>query len=78
MNIPKEIILYPHGKRDHKLYFGVNNKYIGIAEMDIDGFYSFYPEENSRGWSSYGLGLIKETLDVLNEEWNNHIKENLK
>ena len=78
MSIPKEIITQEFGKRDYKIYFSVNHKHLGNAVMDIDGYYLFYPEENNRGWSSYGLNLVKDTIDALNEEWNNHIKTNLK
>jgi len=56
-----------------------NTKYLGMAEMGVDGFYNFYADDSNKGyWSSYSLRLIADKLDELNKEWSDYIKENLK
>jgi len=59
-------------------HFYFNNKYLGDAEQDESGFYSFWIDKSNNGcWTSYSLKLIAGKLDELNKEWNSKILNSL-
>ena len=48
-----------------------NKKEIGSFELDADGTYYFYTDNNG-GWTSYSLEMVAEELDKINkpfEDW---------
>lgn len=62
----------------YQVIFTENDKFLGMFERDIDGY--FYFAENNRVsgyWSSYVLRAIADKLDEINKDWDEQIKRDL-
>ena len=56
--------------------FSDNGKEIGSFQLDVNGYYYFYTdEETSGGWESYSLREIADELDKVNKPYRNSIEE---
>ena len=56
--------------------FSDNGKEIGSFQLDVNGYYYFYTdEETSGGWESYNLREIADELDKTNKPYRNSIEE---
>lgn len=54
-----------------------NGKKLGQFYMEVDGYFVFQPDITNGGfWNEYTLKLILKKLEELNQEWDNHIKDN--
>lgn len=74
----EHLTLKPEGKNQYLVYFDPNGKCIGLFSMDVDGYYYFWPNNDSGCWGSYGLIVIADALDILNKPHDNQIKEYFK
>jgi len=72
-NYKKEVI-FCSDKADKT---GMEGKSIGTFEMDVDGFYYFWANEDGGCWSEYSLKLILESLKTINKPWNDQIQNDL-
>jgi hypothetical protein len=53
-------------------------KVLGTFEMDVDGYFYFWRNENLKGYDSSDLlRKIADKLDEVNKEWDEHLKNNL-
>ena len=53
-----------------------NNKEIGSFQMDSDGSYYFWVNEEASGcWTAYNLGEIAKLLDEVNMPYNNQVSD---
>ena len=57
---------------------GKSQKSIGLAVLDVDGYYYFWSNENDGLWSSYSLRLIADKLEELNKDWDEKISQEFK
>ena len=56
--------------------FSDNGKEIGSFQLDVNGYYYFYTdEETSGGWESYSLREIADELDRINKPYKDSIEE---
>lgn len=56
--------------------FSDNGKEIGSFQLDVNGYYYFYTdEETSGGWESYSLREIADELDRINKPYEDSIEE---
>jgi len=63
----------------YKVYFKSNQKKLGQTILDVDGYWYFVFENNGGGhWSSFSLKIIADTLEDLNKEYDEHIKNYFK
>lgn len=46
---------------------------LGTIEMEVDGFYYFYPKPIGGFWAAHTLKDIANKLDALNEAWTQRI-----
>jgi len=54
----------------------INGKHIGKMILDVDGTYRFKIEKLIQGlWGSYQLQLISDTLDSLNDEFDDKLNK---
>ncbi len=58
-----------------EFFWGNNNKHLGYAYQEVDGFYVFQFEDNNGCWSDYSLKAISDKLFELNKNWNEHLKK---
>lgn len=72
------LLLEPESKTQYLVFYKQNMKCLGTFSMDVDGYYYFWPNNNSGCWGSYELIMIADALDIINKPWNEHIKQNLK
>ena len=62
--------------KNYHVYF--NEKKVGDFDLDIDGYYHFWPNPSLNGsYTSYSLRLISDRLDEVNKKWDNQIKQDL-
>lgn len=64
-------------KEDNRIlfYLETNDKYLGYAYLEIDGFYVFVFDKPCDGsWSAYALKWIAEKLDELNKPYEDYLK----
>lgn len=60
----------------YQVIFSENNKFLGMFERDIDGYFYFSEDSRSKGfWSSYVLREIADKLDEINRDWDEQIKK---
>ena len=60
---------------DYDLQFN-NGVHLGTLELDVDGYYKFWPDYERKGyWSGYVLRAIADLEDHVNSEWDNKVKE---
>lgn len=51
-----------------------NGKVLGQLEMDVDGYYYFWPQKDIQGfWQSVILRSIADELDKINKDWNERV-----
>ena len=56
--------------------FSDNGKEIGSFQLDVNGYYYFYTdEETSGGWESYSLREIADELNRINKPYEDSIEE---
>lgn len=56
--------------------FADNGKDIGSFQLDTDGFYYFWQDEDLVGcWSAHSLREIADELDKINKSYRNFIEE---
>ena len=56
--------------------FADNEKEIGSFQLDYDGFYYFWQDEDLLGcWSAHNLREIADELDKINKPYKNSIEE---
>ena len=72
------IILTPEGKNQYLVSFGSNGKCLGAFSMDVDGYYYYWPTNDTGCWGSCELRMISDALDKINKPYNDFVKENLK
>ena len=71
-----ELELVKNNEHSFEIRSSFNNKLLGSATMDIDGYYYFWPEDNLSGsWSSHNLREIAEILEKLNSDYEKTIKQ---
>jgi len=58
-----------------KLYFAMNDVFMGDVLMKEDGYYDFWPELRGGYWDSYSLRAIADMLDELNKDWHDSVQE---
>ena len=66
----KKDVLFCSDKSDKT---GMSSKQIGTFEMDVDGFYYFW-NNNDGCWSEYSLRLVSDALEQINKPWREHIQ----
>ena len=71
----EHLTLKPEGKTRYLVYFKPNGKYIGLFSMDVDGYYYFWPTNDSGCWGSDELMIIVNALDIINKPHNDQIRE---
>lgn len=53
-------------------------KFLGVIEKDIDGYYKYWPTANLTGyWDEEHLRLIADILKDLNKEYDTLVKQEL-
>ena len=56
--------------------FSDNGKEIGSFQLDVNGYYYFYTDEETLGgWESYSLREIADELDRINKPYEDSIEE---
>lgn len=73
-NTTSAIYLVKAGPAEYKV-FSPNGKLQGSFEMDIDGFYKFWPTNEPGYWTEYNLKDLGKALEKLNEPWRKEIQE---
>jgi hypothetical protein len=74
MNNGQELRTEPLNDRHHKVLF--NNKLIGYAIMDVDGYYYYeYTTQTNGFWSSHSLRMVADLLDEMNKPHDDNVKE---
>lgn len=60
--------------RNYHVYF--DKKKIGDFDLDVDGYYHFWPNPSLNGSTTSNiLRLIADELDKVNKDWDDNIKE---
>lgn len=60
----------------YQAVFTQNDRFLGMFERDIDGYFYFLSDYNKQGsWSSYVLRAIADKLDEINKDWDEQIKK---
>lgn len=76
---PKEVIHYtknePAGQPAYYTCVYGNGVVLGSIEMDVDGFYVFFPKLRGGFWDASVLHDIVRKLDALNAAWEIKLNE---
>lgn len=59
----------------YEMYFAPNSKKIGKVIMDVDGYFSYWPEDMSGSFSSWTMRLIADKLEEMNKDWDDKVNE---
>lgn len=66
-----------HETEIKKKVYTDNSLLVGTFEMDVDGFYNYWEDENLTGyWNSQTLRAIADKLDEVNKPFQEEIDEN--
>ncbi|MEO5344672.1 MAG: hypothetical protein H7842_15395 [Gammaproteobacteria bacterium SHHR-1] len=48
---------------------------MGALEMDVDGYYKYWPEQRAGYWDAPPMRAIADLLDHVNAEWDAQVRK---
>lgn len=67
------MVLAPVEDKGYELYYN-NGVLLGDVIMEVDGYYTFWPEGHGGYWEAHMLRAVADCLDELNEPWDTQIR----
>lgn len=77
MNDPFEYVTCDNTPPTVKMFTAGRQTQLGSFEVEVDGYYVFYPHFHGGCWTQYFLQILAQKLESLNAVWDAEVKKSL-